>query len=55
MALVKSLTGGYTLGFLLLAAVAVACLLVLMSFKRPGAGRASHAGLGSREPAVTDR
>jgi len=55
MALVKSLTGSYTLGFLLLAAVGVACMFVLMSFKRPGAKRASGAGLGSRAPAVTDR
>ena len=35
MALVKSLTGSYMLGFVLLAAVAVACLVVLMSFARP--------------------
>jgi NNP family nitrate/nitrite transporter-like MFS transporter len=37
MALVKSLTGSYTLGFILLAAVAVACLIVLMALDRPRA------------------
>jgi NNP family nitrate/nitrite transporter-like MFS transporter len=35
MALVKSITGSYTLGFILLAVVAVACLGVLMGFARP--------------------
>jgi NNP family nitrate/nitrite transporter-like MFS transporter len=35
MALVKSITGNYTIGFLLLAAVGVACLLVLMRLDRP--------------------
>jgi NNP family nitrate/nitrite transporter-like MFS transporter len=55
MVLVKSITGSYTLGFLLLAAVAVACLVVLMSFKQPGTGRASAPELGPRAPAVTDR
>jgi NNP family nitrate/nitrite transporter-like MFS transporter len=35
MALVKSITGSYTLGFLLLAVVAVLCLVVLFSFERP--------------------
>ena len=55
MALVKSLTGSYTLGFLPLAAVAVAYLVVLMSFARPRAKRAPRAGLGSRDPAVIDR
>jgi MFS transporter, NNP family, nitrate/nitrite transporter len=37
MALVKTATGSYTLGFVLLAAVAVACLIVLMRFDRPRA------------------
>jgi MFS transporter, NNP family, nitrate/nitrite transporter len=35
MALVKSITGNYTLGFVLLAVVAALCLLVLLSFERP--------------------
>jgi NNP family nitrate/nitrite transporter-like MFS transporter len=35
MAIVKSLTGSYTIGFVLLAAVALACLIVLMRFDRP--------------------
>ena len=34
MALVKSLTGGYALGFILLAVVALVCLLVLLRFER---------------------
>jgi len=55
MAVVKSLTGSYTLGFLLLAAVGVACLLVLMSFARSGTKRASRSGLGSPGPAVTNQ
>jgi NNP family nitrate/nitrite transporter-like MFS transporter len=41
MALVKSITGNYTLGFVLLAAVAAGCLLVLFAIDRfysaPGA------------------
>lgn len=53
MALVKGITGSYTLGFLLLAAVAVACLFVLISFHRPGAERGSRAGLHPAGPAVT--
>jgi NNP family nitrate/nitrite transporter-like MFS transporter len=36
MAIVKSLTGSYTIGFVLLAGVALACLIVLMRFDRPG-------------------
>ena len=35
MAVVKSITGSYALGFILLAVVAVACLGVLMGFSRP--------------------
>ena len=35
MAIVKSITGSYSLGFILLAAVAIACLGVLMGFARP--------------------
>jgi NNP family nitrate/nitrite transporter-like MFS transporter len=34
MVIVKSLTGTYTLGFVLLALVAALCLIVLMSFDR---------------------
>lgn len=37
MALVKTLTGSYALGFALLGAVAVGCLVVLMSLGRPQA------------------
>jgi MFS transporter, NNP family, nitrate/nitrite transporter len=53
MALVKALTGGYALGFALLAAVAVGCLAVLSGLGggRSRAGdmtRARAAGLGSR-------
>jgi NNP family nitrate/nitrite transporter-like MFS transporter len=53
MALVKSITGAYTIGFVLLAAVAVACLLVLTTISRPALperspGRAAEA---PREPA----
>ena len=44
MALVKSLTGSYVLGFILLAAVGVVCLLVLTSLERR-----------PREPAPTKR
>jgi MFS transporter, NNP family, nitrate/nitrite transporter len=36
MAVVKSITGSYTIGFVLLAAVAVACLLVLTRIERRG-------------------
>lgn len=55
MARVKSLTGSYLLGFLLLAAVAVACLVVLMSFARSGAKRAPRAGLTPPGPAIINR
>jgi NNP family nitrate/nitrite transporter-like MFS transporter len=41
MALVKSLTGSYTLGFVLLAGVALLCLLVLRSFEQPRHTRAA--------------
>jgi NNP family nitrate/nitrite transporter-like MFS transporter len=43
MALVKSLTGSYTLGFALLALVAVLCLIVLTSFDRADRPRPKHA------------
>jgi NNP family nitrate/nitrite transporter-like MFS transporter len=48
MALVKSLTGSYTLGFVLLAAVALACLVVLASFDRPRSERTTS--IERREP-----
>jgi nitrate/nitrite transporter NarK len=35
MGIVKSATGGYALGFVLLSMVAVACLVVLTSLNRP--------------------
>jgi NNP family nitrate/nitrite transporter-like MFS transporter len=54
MALVKSLTGSYTLGFILLAAVAVACLFVLIAFDRQPTS-ASGVRLGGPGPAITDR
>jgi hypothetical protein len=41
MAVVKSVTGSYTLGFVLLAAVASACLIVLHGFDRPR-GKPAH-------------
>jgi hypothetical protein len=44
MALVKSITGSYTLGFVLLAVVAAGCLAVLSSFDRPQAKRARSGG-----------
>jgi hypothetical protein len=34
MALVKTITGSYTIGFVLLATVAAACLLVLLAIDR---------------------
>jgi MFS transporter, NNP family, nitrate/nitrite transporter len=39
MGIVKSITGGYAIGFVLLAAVAACCLGVLASLERAGAGR----------------
>jgi NNP family nitrate/nitrite transporter-like MFS transporter len=53
MALVKSITGSYTLGFVLLALVAVACLIVLMRFDRPSAEPAPSIGLGGPGPAAS--
>ena len=54
MAVVKSATGSYTLGFILLAAVAVACLIVLQSFDRPGGRPAEHVRVSRPGPAATD-
>ena len=53
MALVKSLTGSYTLGFLLLAAVAVVCLVVLMSFERTRARPTPSVARTGSGPATT--
>jgi NNP family nitrate/nitrite transporter-like MFS transporter len=52
MALVKSLTGSYTLGFVLLAAVAVACLLVLTSIDRGRTKPAPATAHGHPSPTV---
>jgi NNP family nitrate/nitrite transporter-like MFS transporter len=43
MALVKSATGDYVIGFVLLAVTAVVALVVLQLMKRTGAHRASAA------------
>jgi len=51
MALVKTLTGSYTIGFILLATVAVVCLIVLMTFDRPRAKPSGSARLGRRRRA----
>jgi NNP family nitrate/nitrite transporter-like MFS transporter len=51
MALVKSLTGSYALGFILFAAVAVLCLVVLSWLDR--AGSQSNAGAGTRRCQVS--
>jgi NNP family nitrate/nitrite transporter-like MFS transporter len=53
MALVKSITGSYVLGFILLAAVAVACLLVLLMFERSGGTPAREMELGRPRAPVT--
>jgi MFS transporter, NNP family, nitrate/nitrite transporter len=56
MALVKSLTHSYTLGFVLLAVVAVACLIVLHSFDRPHAKpERGTMATGRPGPAATPR
>jgi NNP family nitrate/nitrite transporter-like MFS transporter len=52
MALVKGITGSYTLGFVLLAAVAGACLIVLQRFDRP---RTRDARVGPPQATVTHR
>ena len=53
MALVKSITGAYTIGFVLLAGVAVACLVVLTTISRPAQPERSldRAAEAPREPA----
>jgi NNP family nitrate/nitrite transporter-like MFS transporter len=55
MALVKSITGSYTLGFVLLAAVAAICLLVLMRLDRPRLRPETRPGLRRPGPTVTHR
>jgi MFS transporter, NNP family, nitrate/nitrite transporter len=55
MALVKTLTGGYTLGFILLAAVAAACLIVLTSLDRPPPRRAAALDPQAPHPSVSSR
>jgi nitrate/nitrite transporter NarK len=54
MAVAKSLTGSYVLGFVLLAAFAVVCLIVLESFGRAHQARES-VGLGRPGPLPTHR
>jgi NNP family nitrate/nitrite transporter-like MFS transporter len=55
MALVKSTSGSYSLGFILLAAVAAGCLIVLISFDRPGAKPARGIRLGRTDPAASHK
>ncbi len=55
MALVKGLTGSYTLGFVLLAAVAAACLVVLSRFDRPMPAPARAEWAPRPGPAATRR
>jgi nitrate/nitrite transporter NarK len=50
MAIVKSATGSYVLGFLLFAAVAVACLIVLERFERTRARPSTTVGLERSRP-----
>jgi hypothetical protein len=44
MGIVKSATGGYALGFLLMALVAVACLIVLGAISAPQRAESVPAG-----------
>jgi MFS transporter, NNP family, nitrate/nitrite transporter len=53
MALVKSLTGSYTLGFVLFAVVAAACLIVLQGFDRPRTKRQRRANVTHSGPTAT--
>ena len=55
MAIVKSLTGSYVLGFVLFAVVAVACLIVLESVGRTRAKPRKNIGLGRSGPTPTHR
>jgi MFS transporter, NNP family, nitrate/nitrite transporter len=48
MAIVKSITGAYTIGFILLAAVAVACLIVLTRIERRPAPPGAPATVGGQ-------
>jgi hypothetical protein len=42
MGIVKSATGGYAVGFALMALVALACLVVLRALRVPQAAAAAH-------------
>jgi MFS transporter, NNP family, nitrate/nitrite transporter len=53
MAIVKSLTGTYTLGFVLLAGVAAICLIVLAAIDRGTPQPTTQLGLGPSRTAVT--
>jgi len=53
MALVKTLTGNYTLGFILLAGAATACLLVLFGIDRAGGKPTARATIKRPGPAIT--
>lgn len=55
MALVKSIIGSYTLGFVLLGAVAVVCLLVLGSIERRQVEPGSERRVERADPAVAHR
>ena len=55
MAPIKSLTGGYALGFVLLAAVAVVCLVVLVASDRPRAKPTPSLPRSEPGPAVGSR
>jgi MFS-type transporter involved in bile tolerance (Atg22 family) len=53
MALVKSITGSYALGFILIAAVAAICLVVLARVDRDTVKPAHKLGLRSSGTAMT--
>ena len=50
MGIVKSATGGYALGFALMALVALACLVVLRALRVPQTAAAAHLGLTYSAP-----
>jgi hypothetical protein len=53
MAIVKSLTGSYTLGFVLLAAVAAICLIVLANIDRSASQPTPELGRRRSGTAIT--
>ena len=53
MAIVKSLSGSYALGFILLAVVAAICLIVLAAIDRGTPQTITPLGLGQSRPAIT--